>query len=1171
MNPIINPLNTLRKIRLTRPRGPVVVLGYGAMVVSWGLLLLATQWPDPLLLLLTIPVVWSALFYPRSVYISMMLIAAAASIVVAYRLSSKFSTSLQTITLGMLCLWIMAELIHKLVKDQKQFEEALQQRNRELAALNAVTATITATLEPDQVFQRLVDTVHEVVPQATAATIQLLDERDGILRTKAASAGLIPVSQKVVFRPGEGIAGLALAQRRPINVTDVTSDPRYLPGSTSPAYRSLLAAPLVIGQRVWGTLSLAGEAPGAFQARDERLLASLAQQAAIAIENARLYEETRRRLTETAILQTVSAAAATLDFDQVLYQAIEALHRLLGIERVEILLPDEAGDTLRPRREGSIGFPTSPDGEPMQVPIDRSISGQVYRSGQSVLIADVSTVPNYYAKLDDSRSELCVPLQSGDQVIGVLNAESPRLAAFDENDQRLLEAIGAQLAVALDNARLYEETARRAREQATVASIARALNASLDVVHAFPAVVEGLRALADCERVSLTLPDEERQQFTFVALDSPRPELGQGVTLSYSASAAIPDLLAGRVHLTPDLAAESDYPGERALYQAGFRSRVNLPLISGDQPIGALDLASRRLAAFTQDDLPPLQQIADVLAVAIVNSRLHEETIRRLNEVHALAEASAHLTAELEPKTTFAAVVEQARAVLGADRAAVYLFDQQTERFSFVYALGLSDEYLKDVQQLYRDLPGHRTLSGQPVWVEEAQAKSSAGPLQELARREGYNTLVALPLSHHAEVTGTLVLYFDQHRSHNQALLDLAQAFANQAAVALENARLFDLVRSAETQYRGLFEGSADPIAVMDREGILLDVNPAACRILGQAREELLGRNGWVVSNRPQSSFYKALQQALEGEVFNYEFSASIDDQVRRFEAHLERIDYSGGAAIQWTAHDVTARRELDHWREELTGIIVHNLRNPLTWIKSGIEAARMFLPEDTDPDVTFALDKANKGATRLEQQIDALLNINRAEAGQELTNQEPLLPARLVTDVIELLNPRAAVQGVQLQAELPESMPVVLGNRNMLALTLENLIDNAIKFSPRDEIVTIRACVCVPPALTRPAPPGPKSEHLPLLQERRGAGAEDKADQSMLCISVTDRGLGVPPAERESIFQKFYQVRRSYRTKGSGLGLYFCKLAIEAHGGRIWVENNQEGQGSTFSFTLPL
>jgi signal transduction histidine kinase len=208
---------------------------------------------------------------------------------------------------------------------------------------------------------------------------------------------------------------------------------------------------------------------------------------------------------------------------------------------------------------------------------------------------------------------------------------------------------------------------------------------------------------------------------------------------------------------------------------------------------------------------------------------------------------------------------------------------------------------------------------------------------------------------------------------------------------------------------------------------------------------------------------------------------------------------------------------------------------------------------------VFLALDSAIKGISRLEQQIDLLLNINRAEAGQELTDQEPVLVHSLVNDVTELLSPRAGAYRVRLRAELPETLPMVLGNRNMLSWSLENLVDNAIKFNPENEEVIVRASIVVTPD----RPTGGTSEAI--------GCATGPSRRTTLRISVIDRGPGIAPDDRERIFRKFYQLRRPEGKKGSGMGLYFCRLAVEAHGGRIWVDNNLEGPGCTFSFTLPL
>ncbi len=191
--------------------------------------------------------------------------------------------------------------------ERKRTEEALQQRNRELKTLNSIIATITATLDLHQVLQRAVDSISFLLPQVRGATIQLLDEETGKLLTQAATYGIAADRpRRMEFSPGEGIVGQAIAERRIINIPDVTEAPHYVPGPTENSYRSLLVAPLLFGHEVLGTLSLESELYGAFEEGDERLVQLFAGYATIAVENARLFvslrdsEQRYRAVAETA-------------------------------------------------------------------------------------------------------------------------------------------------------------------------------------------------------------------------------------------------------------------------------------------------------------------------------------------------------------------------------------------------------------------------------------------------------------------------------------------------------------------------------------------------------------------------------------------------------------------------------------------------------------------------------------------------------------------------------------------------------------------------------------------------------------------------------------------------------------------------------------------------------
>jgi two-component system NtrC family sensor kinase len=218
----------------------------------------------------------------------------------------------------------------------------------------------------------------------------------------------------------------------------------------------LLLIPLIYRRQAIGLVEIGRlYAPETLTRHEIRLAETMTAQAAVAIEHARLYDETTRRLAEAKVLQEVMvAAASSLDFDKVLGGTIEALHRTLGIERLGFFLPTAEGDSVVPH-PATIGFDLK-DGN-VRIQMEGSAAGWVIRNRKPLLLPDVRETSHYYELAADTLSELCVPVIVNEQVAAVLNAESSRLNAFDEDDLRLFVAIAAELAVALENAHLFEE------------------------------------------------------------------------------------------------------------------------------------------------------------------------------------------------------------------------------------------------------------------------------------------------------------------------------------------------------------------------------------------------------------------------------------------------------------------------------------------------------------------------------------------------------------------------------------------------------------------------------------------------------------------------------------------------------------------------------------------
>jgi signal transduction histidine kinase len=229
---------------------------------------------------------------------------------------------------------------------------------------------------------------------------------------------------------------------------------------------------------------------------------------------------------------------------------------------------------------------------------------------------------------------------------------------------------------------------------------------------------------------------------------------------------------------------------------------------------------------------------------------------------------------------------------------------------------------------------------------------------------------------------------------------------------------------------------------------------------------------------------------------------------------------------------------ELLRLREELSELIVHDLRNPLAVVYGSMEILqRVSLPESEAEYATAALGAMERSIRRMQRMVDTLLDITHLETGQVTLQTEPIDIKVLVDEVMAEEQALAQHSAVTLESKLPADLPPVQADRDLLLRVLCNLVDNGLKFT----------------------------------RKRGKVWIEVRAEPQSLRFEVVDTGHGIPLKDRTRIFEKFTQVQRQgMARRGSGLGLAFCRMAVEAHGGRIWVEDGPEGKGSRFVFQLP-
>ena len=371
------------------------------------------------------------------------------------------------------------------------------------------------------------------------------------------------------------------------------------------------------------------------------------------------------------------------------------------------------------------------------------------------------------------------------------------------------------------------------------------------------------------------------------------------------------------------------------------------------------------------------------------------------------------------------------------------------------------------------------------------------------------------------------------------------------ASTILERRRRVAARNEAELELRDtLLEATGEGVYQVDVRGSCTYINPAGAVLLGYQPKELWGKEMARLLYRPAQELEEnpgpteenPLQVALRtGTVARRE-----DDLLWRRDGTcfpaatlaspiLTRNGLQGAVV---TFSDITGRKEVETLRDDLTGMIVHDLRTPLTSLLSGLQALRFV--GGREPAEQEILDNAIGGGETLLGMINDLLDISKWESGSLVLDRQAVQPADVIEYALAQTAPLARRNGLRVARNIPPDLPAVEADRDLLRRSLTNLLGNAVKFTPRGGIVTVSA-------------------------------AHDPAEGAVV-FAVGDTGEGIPAHQVRRIFDKFGQVesRKAGRKMSTGLGLTFCKLVAEAHGGRIWVESKL-GKGSRFQFTIPL
>ncbi len=1079
----------------------------------------------------------------------------------------------------------------RLFDETNRLLDETRQRAAELAIINSVQQGLAAQLDLDGVIRLVGDKVREIV-ESNSIAIGLYDKTAGVIHVPYVyehgqlSTGEIPF--------GKGLVSHIIRQKKTLLLNeDMERRARelgavYVGSGGEENEKSWLGVPIILGDDVIGAISIStNEREHAYSEADVRLVETLASSMSVALENARLFDETNRLLEETQHRAAELGIINSVGEGLVKQLELGAITELVGEKVREIFAADTTYILFRdPKtnicdmvfyvdRGKRTSFP------PTQLDQSGGLWTHVIHRGEPLLLSsseegeayDVVRIPSGTDDEKDlNKSYLGVPFFSGDQVTGVISIQSYQPSAYGESDLRLMNTLATSMSVALENARLFEETKRLLDESrqhntelAAISAVSQALVAETEIDKLIELIGEQVRQAfgADIAYVAMYDPRSDLIHFPYIYGDEAQPlKLGQGIVSQVLLSGQ-PMLLNQDIDRTMK-ARKAKRVGVRAA------SYLGVPITAGRQTIGVISVQSTHgEGRFGQSDVNLLTTMAASAGAAIRNAQLHHETERRASELAALNEIGREASASLELSTVLDRITHRAREVLSADTSAVILLDDDGRTLRPIAAAGATAEAVMAFRwTLGEGIIGDIVQSGRAERIADAVADPRAVHIAGTEEATSTERLMVAPLWLREQVIGAMAVW----REANDALFDdddlsFLTGLAQQAGVSIHNARLFDEVQRQQQFSEAVVQNS--PVAIIttslyltNSKGdlatpLIVSWNPSAEKLFGYTAEEAIGQNlDDLVANRQDLRQEAEGYNRLSGEG---KLLRAITRRTRKdgslLDVEILALPVMLGQSKPGTIviyHDiselVSARQEAEAANEAKGAFLAtmsHEIRTPMNAV---IGMSGLLLDTELADEQREYAEIIRNSSDALLAIINDILDFSKIEAGKMDLEFQPFDLRECTEGTLDLVAGRAYEKNLDLAYFIEDGTPTrIVGDVTRFRQILLNLLTNAVKFTEKGEVV-----------VSLSAPDGPQTN-----------GGGKRADRQIQ-VSVRDTGIGIPPDRMNRLFQSFSQVDASTARKygGTGLGLAISRRLAEMMGGSMWAES-VPGEGATFYFTL--
>lgn len=956
--------------------------------------------------------------------------------------------------------------------------------------------------------------------------------------------------------PVEGLTGWIVRQGQALFFSDLwQSNPPTQPIVTGNPSRCWLGVPLIFREQTIGVISIQSFHPHIFNQTHQRFLQSLANQLAITVENIRLFEAEARRRQEAELLNQLAALLTrSLDLDDLLQQAVNLVaQQLPGVHNVTITLLDQTGSFIQPRVFWTAGpeYLLEPIGE--MIPLAETYaSKQAIHNRTIVAIEDAHTIPTALPRLqallaNGVNSILYVPILVQDKPVGLLHVNvwgKPR--KFRVEEIAFCQGVTYQAANAYEITRLFAAERHQLHLAHTLQQVGALLTTQLSLDEVYVQLFALLQKVVEFDAAAIFLANEQGEMHQAATLGEwPDPPSGDSSPLVLSRP-FLATFTSESFLVIHDLYQEK---GWQKVIPANMRSWVGALMLVKGEFVGTLNIYHQAKDAYSRIEGEVVSSFANQAAVAIVNTRLHEETKLGANELTVLYQVAQLIVSITDIDELLRRTTEFLAERLYTHLFGFMLFDVEQEVLRIHPSFhGMPGEFRNHVLSLDGSVTGYVVRTGNWYIVDDATQEPLYYPAPPLMKSE-----IAVPVKVSGEIFGVINVESPEYRAFAERDVRFLTTLAGQIAAAIERIlihhHLADLVsaRTVELQQEqerlsALLNGAGEGILFTSPDGQLLYANPAACHLMAVEEQKLQGQN---LLHLPHLKMSAAVQETIstafrKGKRWSGELTIHVPDKppldIRLTLSPLYGVDsvVTGFVCMQ---SDISRLKEVERLKSEFITNVSHELRTPLTNILTSTTLLEKGRPDKRDRYLHVLKAETN----RLSHLVNSLLDLSWLEAGEGSLYLQTVNLTKLLITIWENYAYTAQNRRIAWLYQLADDLPEVRADVSQLTLAVRNLLENAFAYTPAGGQVMLSAALI-------PSQPKP-----------------------MICLKIQDDGVGIPADELPRVFDRFFRGRASLTLgiPGTGLGLAITRYIIKQHNGWIEIESEEE-KGTTVSLWLP-